>query len=376
MVYIFAFIFLFVAEVLYLKLADKFNIIDKPNERSSHIRVTIRGAGIIFFAASVIYFISSDFQYPWFFLGLTLLTYISFLDDIRGVHPNWRLFIHFASVLLMVYEFGGFNYPWYYLVLAFVFTIGVINAYNFMDGINGMTAFCTLVMGGLLLYVNTKINYIEQDFLIYTLLGVVVFGFFNFRKKAMCFAGDVGPAVLSFMLLFALGKLILKTGDFSYILFLGVYGIEIGWSVARRVYQGYHIFEPHRTFLLHMLSNEVGYNSLMVSAGYGLVQLALGASVIFIVQFGAPVQWSFAITVLSALSAFYLVWKQHIFNHYYIKGEERYAIRHRRLRKLKARRNKKTYLVPEVKLTQEVKIIEMYKKKNTEDLLQRGSKSL
>lgn len=376
MVYIFTFIFLFVAELLYLKLADKFNIIDKPNERSSHTKVTIRGAGIIFFAASVIYFISSDFQYPWFFLGLTLLTYISFLDDIRGVHPNWRLFIHFASVLLMVYEFGGFNYPWYYLVLAFVFTIGVINAYNFMDGINGMTAFCTLVMGGLLLYVNTKINYIEQNFLIYTLLGVVVFGFFNFRKKAMCFAGDVGPAVLSFMLLFALGKLILKTGDFSYILFLGVYGIEIGWSVARRVYQGYHIFEPHRTFLLHMLSNEVGYNSLMVSAGYGLVQLALGASVIYIVQFGASVQWSFVVVALAGLSTFYLVWKQYIFNNYYIKGEERYAIRHRRLRKLKARRNKKAYLVPEVKLTQEVKIIEMPKKKNTEDLLQRGAKSL
>ncbi|WP_313419537.1 UDP-GlcNAc--UDP-phosphate GlcNAc-1-phosphate transferase [Sphingobacterium multivorum] len=372
MVYIFTFISLFLLEFLYLKVADKFNIIDKPNERSSHTKVTIRGGGIIFFAASVIYFISSDFQYPWFFLGLTLLTYISFVDDIRGVHPTWRLAIHFTSVLLMVYEFGVFNYPWYYLVLAFVFTIGVINAYNFMDGINGMTAFCTMVMGGLLTYVNTKINFIEQDFLIYTLLGVVVFGFFNFRKKAMCFAGDVGPAVLSFMLLFALGKLILKTGDFSYILFLGVYGIEIGWSVARRVYQGYHIFEPHRTFLLHMLSNEVGYNSLLVSVGYGLVQLGLGASVIYIVQFGAPVQWAFAISVLSALSAFYLTWKQHIFNNYYIKGEERYAIRHRRLKQLKAHRRRKKAFAPQVNLASEAKVIEMPQKEVSGTVMQRG----
>lgn len=376
MIYIFTLILLFGIELLYLKVADKCNIIDKPNERSSHTKVTIRGAGIIFYVASIIYFMKSGFDYPWFFLGLTLLTYISFLDDIRGVHPTARLTVHLASVLLMVYELGVFNFPWYYLVLTLVFIIGVINAYNFMDGINGITAFCTLIMGGLLLYVNTTIHYIEQDFLIYTLLGVLVFGFFNFRKKAACFAGDVGPAVLSFMLMFALGKLILKTGDFTYILFLGVYGIEIGWSVARRVYQGYHIFEPHRTFLIHMLSNEVGYSSLIVSLGYGLVQLALGASVIYIVQFGASVQWYFAIVALSGLSGFYLTWKQYIFNNYYIKGEERYSIRHRRMKKLKARRHKKAYLVPEVKLNQEVKIIEMPRKEGNEDLLRGGVRSL
>lgn len=372
MIYIFTLIILFVIELLYLKIADRFNIIDKPNERSSHTKITIRGAGIIFYVASIIYFIDTDYQYPWFFLGLTLLTYISFLDDIRGVHPTARLTVHLASVLLMVYEFGIFNYPWYYLVLAFVFTIGVINAYNFMDGINGMTAFCTLIMGGLLLYVNTKINYIEQDFLIYTLLGVVVFGFFNFRKQAACFAGDVGPAVLSFMLLFALGKLILKTGDFTYILFLGVYGIEIGWSVARRIYQGYHIFEPHRTFLLHMLSNEVGYSSLLVSIAYGLVQLALGAAVIYIVQFDASIQWSFAIALLSALSAFYLVLKQYIFNNYIIKGEIEHAIRRQRIQMVKAWRNKRLALIPEVKLVQEVKVIEMPKKEQQEELLHTG----
>jgi len=372
MIYIFTLIFLFALEFLYLKIADRLNIIDKPNERSSHTKVTIRGAGIIFYVAAIIYFINNDFQYPWFFLGLTLLTYISFLDDIRGVHPTARLTVHLASVLLMVYEFGIFNYPWYYLVLAFVFTIGVINAYNFMDGINGMTAFCTLIMGGLLFYVNTKINYIEQDFLIFTLLGVVVFGFFNFRKKAACFAGDVGPAVLSFMLLFALGKLILKTGDFTYILFLGVYGIEIGWSVARRVYQGYHIFEPHRTFLLHMLSNEVGHSSLLVSTAYGLVQLVLGASVIYIVRFDASVQWSFAIAILSALSAFYLIVKQYIFNNYHIKGEIEHAVRRRRIQMVRARRSRGAQRIPEVAIVKEAKIIEMPKKEKQEGLLQTG----
>lgn len=375
MEYIFTFTVLFLAEILYLKVADKFNIIDKPNERSSHTKITIRGGGIIFYLASIIYFIFSGFQYPFFFLGLTLLTYISFVDDIRGVHPSARLCVHLASVFLMIYELGAFDLPWYYLILGFVFLIGAINAYNFMDGINGMTAFCTMVMGGLLLYVNTKIHYIESNFLIYTLLGVFVFGFFNFRKKAVCFAGDVGPAVLSFMLLFALGKLILKTGDFTYILFLGVYGIEIGWSVARRVYQGYHIFEPHRTFLLHMLSNEVGYSSLLVSTLYGIVQLALGASVIYIVQYGASVQWAFTITVLTALSFVYLTMKQYIFNNYYIKGEEkRFArVKLERIRKIRRKRHGSISTSREGKLVKQPQIISISKKESREDFMHTGA---
>ncbi len=371
MIYIFTLIFLFVAEKLYLNIADKLNIIDKPNERSSHTKITIRGGGIVFYVASMIYFVQSGFAYPWFFLGLSLLTYISFVDDIRGVYPTWRLCVHFAAVALMAYELKAFNYPWYYLVLAFVFVIGVINAYNFMDGINGMTAFCTMIMGGLLLYVNTRIQFIEPDFLIYTLLGVIVFGFFNFRKKAKCFAGDVGPAVLSFMLLFALGKLILKTGDFSYILFLGVYGIEIGWSVARRVYQGYHIFEPHRTFLLHMLSNEVGFSSLVVSVGYGLVQLALGAGVIYMTQYAPSVQLAFAIGTLVGLSAFYLLLKQYVFNNFYIKGEAEYVIRRYRLKMLRARRRQRAKLLPDVSL-RTAKIIDMPLEDKREELMQTG----
>lgn len=367
--YIFTIVFLFIVEIFYLKIANKFDIIDKPNERSSHNIITIRGAGIIFYVASSVYFVYSGYQYPWFFLGLTLLTYISFLDDIRGVHPTARLTVHLLSVLLMTYELGIFDLPWYYLALSFVFFVGVINAYNFMDGINGMTAFCTLVMGGLLLYVNNEINFIEPEFLIYTLLGVVVFGFFNFRQKAACFAGDVGPAVLSFMLLFALCKLILKTGDFTYVLFLGVYGIEICWSVARRVYQGYHIFEPHRTFLLHMLSNEVGYNSLMVSTVYGLVQLALGASVIYVVQFNATIQWWFAISILSVMSAFYLTLKQYIFNNYDIKGKGRRIVRPQVVPMSKVNVVKEVELVPEVQVVSEVKIIPMPNKEKKEDLL-------
>src|SRR5690606_35642864 len=145
------FFVLFVVELLYFRIADRFNIIDKPNERSSHTAVTLRGGGVIFYIAALLYFILSGFPYPWFFLGLTLMAVVSFIDDIVTLSNKIRLFIHFASVLLMAYQLDVFEMPWYYLLVTFVVVVGVINAYNFMDGINGITACYSLSVGGLLM---------------------------------------------------------------------------------------------------------------------------------------------------------------------------------------------------------------------------------
>ncbi|HBX63692.1 MAG TPA: UDP-GlcNAc--UDP-phosphate GlcNAc-1-phosphate transferase, partial [Flavobacteriaceae bacterium] len=133
MTYIFIFILLFVLELLYFRIADRFNIIDKPNERSSHTAITLRGGGVIFYLAALIFFIESGFQYPWFFLGLTMMSVVSFLDDIFTLSNKIRLFIHFVSVLLMAYQLDLFTMPWYYILILFVVVVGVINAYNFMD---------------------------------------------------------------------------------------------------------------------------------------------------------------------------------------------------------------------------------------------------
>lgn len=178
MVYVFIFLALFVLELLYFRVADRLNIIDKPNERSSHTTVTLRGGGIIFYIAAAIYFILSGFQYPWFFLGLTMMTVISFLDDVFTLSNKLRLLVHFTSVLLMAYQLELFALPWYFLLIGFVFAVGVINAYNFMDGINGITACYSLAVGGLLMLVNQEISFIDQNLLIYVMLGVLVFTFF------------------------------------------------------------------------------------------------------------------------------------------------------------------------------------------------------
>jgi UDP-GlcNAc:undecaprenyl-phosphate GlcNAc-1-phosphate transferase len=316
MIYLIIFAILFILELIYFKIADRYNIIDKPNERSSHSRITLRGGGIIFYIGALIYFIQSGFQYPWFFLGLTLMTIVSFADDIMTLSNKLRILVHFSSVLLMAYELQIFTFPWYYLLISFIIIVGVINAYNFMDGINGITAGYSLAVGILLVLVNTQIEFIAQDLLLYTLFSVLVFAFFNFRTKAKCFAGDVGSVSIAFILLFALGALILKTGNFIYILFLAIYGIDSVWTIVRRLLRGENIFEAHRSHLYQYLGNEAGVNKLFISSIYSVLQLVIGFAIIYITEETSNFQFGFSIILLTILSVFYLLFKTYIVKKY------------------------------------------------------------
>lgn len=308
-IYIVVFVVLFVLELFYFKIADRFNIIDKPNERSSHTEVTLRGGGIIFYFGTLIYFLVSRGNYPWFFLGLTAITIVSFLDDLFTLSNRIRLLVHFTAVLLMAFQLQLFAMHWYYLLIGFIVVVGVINAYNFMDGINGITACYSLAVGGLILLVNRQITFVDQDILIYTLLGVLVFSFFNLRTKARCFAGDVGSVAIAYTLLFALGMLIVTTGKPIYILFMSVYGIDVVWTIIRRLLLKENIFEAHRSHLYQFLGNEVGMNKLLISFLYGIIQLIIGLVVIKVASYVTTIQWIFALSLLLVLSIIYLALK-------------------------------------------------------------------
>jgi len=316
MQYLVLFILLFILELLYFKVADKYNIIDKPNLRSSHTSITLRGGGIIFYFGALAYFIYSGYQYPWFFLGLTLMTLVSFLDDILTLSNKIRLFIHFGSVLLMAYQLDVFNLPWYYLLITFIVVVGVINAYNFMDGINGITASYSIAVVLLLMIVNNQVNFVDQRLLSYSLIAVLVFSFFNFRSKAKTFAGDVGSVSIAYILLFALGALIIKTGNLIYILFLTVYGIDAVWTIIRRLSLRENIFEAHRSHLYQYLGNEAGVNKLLISFLYGLLQFLIGFSVIWISNYDFNIQIIFAIFLLVMISIVYLILKNFVVKYY------------------------------------------------------------
>lgn len=316
MKYIIILFVLLILELFYFKIANYFNIIDKPNERSSHSDVTLRGGGIIFYLAILFFFLSSKFQYPWFFIGLTMMTIISFLDDIFSLSNRIRLVIHFSSVLLMAYQLDLFEMPIYYLFLGFIVVVGVINAYNFMDGINGITACYSIAVGILLIFVNQNVGFIHDDFLIFSLIGVLIFAFFNFRNNAKCFAGDVGSVAIAYILLFALGLLILKTGNLIYILFLSIYGIDAVWTIFRRLYNKENIFKPHRTHLYQFLANEAKINKLFISFCYGFFQLIVGLMVIFFSKKDLLTQITFSLCLLFMLSSVYLILKSFIIKKY------------------------------------------------------------
>lgn len=248
---------LFIIEIIYFKIAKHYHIIDRPNDRSSHKKATIRGGGIIFCFAFLLYPIFFETTPFYFLAGLLCLGLISFLDDLKPRDFKVRMIIHLIAVTLMFVQLGVFSLPVYVIILAVIFAIGTINAVNFMDGINGITGGYSFVTLLTLLYINHYVvNFIEKDFIITALIGVMVFNFFNFRKKAVCFAGDVGSICMAFILVFIILKLVIHTNNMSYISLLLIYGLDVVSTIFFRVLRKENIFEAHRTHLYQYLVNE------------------------------------------------------------------------------------------------------------------------
>ena len=304
MYYLIILVLLFLAELFYFKVADKYNIIDKPNERSSHTRITLRGGGVIFYFGALVYFLTSGFEYPWFMLALTFVAIISFIDDIRSTSQKLRLVFHFSAMALMFYQWGLFSLSWWWIIIALIICIGIINAYNFMDGINGITGGYSLVVLLSLAYINEEVTpFVEQDLIYTVIMSVLVFCFFNFRKKARCFAGDVGSVSIAFILLFLLGKLIIQTGDFSWIILLSVYGVDSVLTIFHRLMLHENIGLPHRKHLYQLMANELRIPHVAVSVIYMVLQFLIVAGLLWL-----PVDhWGYFFTVIGGLAVIYII---------------------------------------------------------------------
>ncbi len=304
MYYLIILVLLFLAELFYFKVADKYNIIDKPNERSSHTRVTLRGGGVVFYFGALVYFLTSGFEYPWFMLALTFVAIISFIDDIRSTSQKLRLVFHFSAMALMFYQWGLFSLSWWWIIIALIICTGIINAYNFMDGINGITGGYSLVVLLSLAYINEEVTpFVEQDLIYTVIMSVLVFCFFNFRKKARCFAGDVGSVSIAFILLFLLGKLIIQTGDFSWIILLSVYGVDSVLTIFHRLMLHENIGLPHRKHLYQLMANELRIPHVVVSVIYMVLQFLIVAGLLWL-----PVDhWVYFFTVIGGLAVIYII---------------------------------------------------------------------
>ncbi|MCE8566756.1 MULTISPECIES: MraY family glycosyltransferase [Bacteroides] len=310
MYYLIILVLLFVAELFYFRVADKCNIIDKPNQRSSHTRITLRGGGIIFYFGALAFFLTSEWAYLWFMIALTLITVISFVDDIRSTSQRLRLVFHFTAMALMFYQWGLFSLPWWTIVVALIICTGIINAYNFMDGINGITGGYSLVILVSLAYVNAEvISFTEQDFIYTMICSVLVFDFFNFRKRARCFAGDVGSVSIAFVVLFLIGSLILQTKDFSWLVLLVVYGVDSVLTIVHRLLLHENISMPHRKHLYQIMANELKIPHAVVSLIYMVVQAAVVAGYLALREY----RYGYLLGSILVLSLLYLLFMKRFF---------------------------------------------------------------
>jgi UDP-GlcNAc:undecaprenyl-phosphate GlcNAc-1-phosphate transferase len=233
----------------------------------------------------LLWFFFSGFQYSFFVCGLTLIAFISFGDDVKDVSRGLRVVIHIVAVSLIFYQLHLFSISWLILTLYYVFFIGVINAYNFMDGINGITGAYSLTTIGTLYWINQfQIHFIEKDLLISIGLGLLVFNFFNFRKKAKCFSGDVGSISLALIICFLLCKLIVQSNQGFYILLLVVYGIDSISTIFLRLLKKENIFLAHRQHLYQHLVNQAKYSHLSVALWYAAAQLIINMALIKIIN--------------------------------------------------------------------------------------------
>ena len=311
MCYLIILVLLFLVELFYFHIADKYNIIDKPNERSSHTRITLRGGGIIFYLGALAYFLTNQFEYPWFMLALTLVTVISFVDDIHSISQGLRLVFHFTAMGLMFYQWELFTLPWWTVVVALIACTGIIKAYNFMDGINGITGGYSLVVLGALAFINHWVVSFVEPGLIYTMLcAMLVFNFFNFRKRAKCFAGDVGSVSIAFIILFLIGKLIIDTEDFSWIVLLAVYGVDSVLTIVHRLMLHENIGLPHRKHLYQIMANELEIPHVAVSLTYMVVQGVVVAGYLVLREYG----YVYLAGSILLLSILYLLFMKRFFH--------------------------------------------------------------
>ncbi|MES2417261.1 MAG: glycosyltransferase family 4 protein [Bacteroidota bacterium] len=260
----------------YFKVAIFYRIIDKPNERSSHSVITIRGGGIIYLLAALILLVLySEFWMP--VLGLLIIGAISFADDRLTLSGKIRLLFHLIAVSLLFLSLNIYQlFPWWLAIALYIFVIGIINAYNFMDGINGVTGLYSLVILLGLQYINiTTFPFINTDVIWLPILASIVFLFFNFRKRAKCFAGDVGSVTIAFWIIWIMLTLMLKSNNYIYILFLAIYGVDSILTIIHRLLRKENIFEAHRLHFYQILANELKIPHLVVSSLYALLQLGI-----------------------------------------------------------------------------------------------------
>lgn len=297
-------------------VARHFHIGQPVEPRSSHSKFTLTGGGIIFPVAMILFTIffhrTLSAEIILMLGGLFVLATVSFIDDIRALSPLIRLVIQIIVIAIVYSQWCTTSTSAIYLLLL-LFGVGFINAFNFIDGINGIMSAYALVTLSTIYYAYTAVGIPPESMLYriasFSFIAVIVFSIFNLRRTAVIFAGDVGSISLGYIILFLIWKLILATVDAVYLVFLIVCAVETVLTILGRLFEGANIFIPHRRFLFQILVNEGGYSHHLVALAYAGVQLAINIGFFLLPPY---MQWAYTILVTIVLVSAYFIIKSRI----------------------------------------------------------------
>lgn len=279
--YLLVLLALFVLELVYFRVADRLNIVDRPSLRGSSQEVTLRGGGIIFYLGALLFFCISGFHFPWFILGLSIVAILSFLDDLYSLSAKLRLPLQFVGMLFLLFGLmpGSMLAGWagvLFFLVGLIVCTGALNVFNFMDGINGILGGYALVVLSAVVYAMQTMDISYKDSLLdlgyISIIASLVFCFYNFRTKARCFAGDVGSISVAFITLFLVGAVVVHTGDLSWMAFMVVFGVDGCLTILHRMLLHENLSQPHRKHMYQLMANELRIPHVVVSALYMFTQ--------------------------------------------------------------------------------------------------------
>ncbi|MEC4747381.1 glycosyltransferase family 4 protein [Methylomicrobium sp. Wu6] len=273
------------------RYALRSNLIDVPNQRSSHTLPTARGGGMaivaVFLAGIGVLFAFGKLTQvqSWALLGAgAWVALVGFLDDHRHIPAGWRLLAHFAGAGWGLFWLDGFpplhlfgqivDLGWAGHIFGLFYLVWLLNLYNFMDGIDGIAGIeaITACLGGVLLF---RLSGDQSLWLEPALLAAASAGFllWNF-PPAKIFMGDAGSGFLGIMLgLISIQSAGLNPNLFwSWLCLLGVFIVDATWTLWRRFRLGERLHEAHRSHAYQFAARRFGSHKA-VTLGVGAINL-------------------------------------------------------------------------------------------------------
>ena len=275
---------------------------------------TIRGGGIIFPLALLLFLVTSGEISIYFLVAILLLAIVGFADDLKGLSRSVRFGVQVIAMLLLFFDLNVFAHSWWIILLLLIIATGTVNAYNFMDGINGITCGYSVVILGSLYYINNNaIHFVSNDLLWIMMVALGVFGFFNFRTKAICFAGDVGSLTIGFAMIYLILKLIMISHNYIFVFLLSIYASDTILTLIHRLMLRQNIFKAHRLHLYQVVISVTGLSHLSMTFIYMVVQVLVSSVIIYNLGLSLLQQYIWGVVVAVFLALAYLVIKRHFY---------------------------------------------------------------